>query len=175
MKFNQYALILGMGMFFSAGVANAAPSNQVPKTIHLTANINDALFVSKPDGSSWYDVEEVKAVDYKQQKFAATLPIRVWSKNESFKLTLAQPLKMSNGNYEMPNAKVTVDTGAGSKSLATGASTEIKQTEKSGSEYDQVYNLNINLDAPMEANGLSTNGNYSGDLVMLFEPVVTGP
>ncbi|WP_199063797.1 hypothetical protein [Serratia sp. ASV30] len=59
--------------------------------------------------------------------------------------------------------------------MATGASTEIKQTEKSGSEYDQVYNLNINLDAPVEANGLSTGGNYSGDLVMLFEPVVTGP
>lgn len=82
---------------------------------------------------------------------------------------------MSNGNYEMPNANITVDTGAGSKPLATGTATEIKQTEKSGSEYDQVYNLNINLDAPVEANGLSTGGNYSGDLVMLFEPVVTGP
>ena len=51
----------------------------------------------------------------------------------------------------------------------------IKQTEKSGSEYDQVYNLNINLDAPIAVNDLSIGGNYSGDLVMLFEPVVTAP
>ncbi|GKX61961.1 Uncharacterised protein [Pragia fontium] len=173
MKFNQYALILGMSMFFGAGVANAEPSNQLPKTIHLTAQINDALFVSKPDGSSWYDVEEVRALDYKQQKFSTTLPIRVWSKNESFKVTLAQPLKMSNGNYEMPNASITMDTSAGSKPLATGTTVEIKQTEKSGTEFDQVYNLNVKLDAPVAVNGLSTNGSYNGDLVMVFEPVVT--
>ncbi|OKP21417.1 CS1 type fimbrial major subunit [Serratia fonticola] len=175
MKFNQYALILGMGMFSCASAVHAAPSNQVPKTIHLTAQISDSLFVSKPDGSSWYDVEEIKPVDYKQQQFTKTLPIRVWSKNESFKVTLAQPLKMSNGNYEMPNAKVTLDTGAGAKALTTGTASEIKQVTKSGTEYDQVYNLNITLDAPAVVNGLSTNGSYSGDLVMLFEPVVTVP
>lgn len=175
MKLNQFALILGAGLFFSTGVTNAAPTNQVPKTIHLTAQINDSLFVSKPDGSSWYDVEEIKPVDHTQKQFAKTLPIRVWSKNESFKMTLAQPLKMSNGNYEMPNAKITIDTSAGAKALVTGTALEIKQTSKSGTEYDQVYNLNITLDAPTTAGSISTNGNYSGDLVMLFEPSVTAP
>ncbi|CAM4094429.1 CS1 type fimbrial major subunit [Serratia silvae] len=173
MKFNKLTLMLGMSLFIGSGVANAAPSNQIPKTIHLTAQINDSLFVSKPDGSSWYDVEEIKPVDYKQQKFAKTLPIRIWSKNESFKVTLAQPLKMSNGNYEMPNAKVTIDTSAGAKELATGTALEVKQTTKSGTEYDQVYNLNIAMDAPTAVDSRSTNGNYSGDLVMLFEPSVS--
>lgn len=175
MKFNQYILILGMGLFISAGVAHSGPNSQVPKTIHLTAQINDSLFVSKPDGSSWYDVEEVKPVDYKQQKFSKTLPIRVWSKNETFKVTLAKALKMSNGNYEMPNAKITIDTSAGAKELITGTAVPIKQTTKSATEYDQVYNLNVNLDAPTAVDSLSTNGSYSGDLVMLFEPTVTTP
>lgn len=175
MKRNQYALFLGAGLLMVTGVANAGSSNQVPKTIHLTAQINDSLFVSKPDGSTWYDVEEIKPLDYKQQKFAKTLPIRVWSKNQSFKVTLAQPLRMSNGNYEMPNAKITIDTSAGAKALVTGTAVEVKQTTKSGSEYDQLYNLNINLDAPTAIDSLSTNGSYSGELVMLFEPTVTVP
>ncbi|WP_431222724.1 hypothetical protein ACQ86O_21115 [Serratia sp. L9] len=60
MQLNPCALLLGAGLLMLTGVVNAGPSNQVPKTTHLTAKINHALFVSKPDGASWYDVKEVK-------------------------------------------------------------------------------------------------------------------
>lgn len=172
MKISQLLLALGMGtVLVGTVVAAPLPANTVSKKITLTAQINDAIFVSKPDGSTWYGTEELDADDYRQKQFSKTLPVRVWSKNTDFNVSLAQPLKMSNGNYEMVNAKVSLGSAQGDKALSFGTAQKITQVVSTADGYDEVHNLNISLGAPTMVGTLSTNGSYSGDLVMLFEPV----
>lgn len=172
MKISQLILALGMGSVL-AGAVNAAPlpANTVSKKITLTAQINDALFVSKPDGSGWYGTEELDADDYKQTHFTKTLPVRIWTKNADFNASLAQPLKLSNGSYEMVSAKVTLGSAQGEKTLSFGSAQKITQVVSTADGYDEVHNVNISVSAPTKVGTLSTNGSYSGDLVMLFEPI----
>lgn len=172
MKYSKLILALGMGsVLISAAYAAPLPTNTVSKKITLTAQINDAIFVSKPDGSTWYGTEELDANDYKQKKFSKELPVRVWTKNPDFNVSLASPLKMSNGNYEMPNALISLGSAQGDKNVTFGAAQKITQTIKTADGFDEIHNLKINVDAPAQIGTLSTNGSYSGDLVMLFEPV----
>ncbi|MFJ2362208.1 CS1 type fimbrial major subunit [Pseudomonas sp. NPDC087697] len=172
MKISQLLLALGMGsVLVGTVVAAPLPTNTVSKKITLTAQINDAIFVSKPDGSTWYGTEELDADNYQQKKFSKTLPVRVWTKNADFNVSLAQPLKMSNGSYEMPNAKVSLDSVQGEKVLSFGNAQKITQVVSTADGYDEIHDLNISVDAPAKVGTLSTNGSYSGDLVMLFEPV----
>lgn len=162
------ALIAGI----FASTAQAVPSNNVSKKITLTAQINDSLFVSKPDGSTWYTTEELDAEDYKQQKFSKTLPVRVWSKNDSFKVSLAQPLMMTNSGTAMENGMVTWNSAAGAKALTTAQAETVTQVSGDATNgYDNIYDLTINVDAPQTP----INGTYTGDLVMVFEPVTTAP
>ncbi|MBN3787642.1 fimbrial assembly protein [Burkholderia sp. Ac-20353] len=155
------------------GVAHAAPKtdNQVSKKITLTAQINDGIFVSKPDGSTWYSTEELQAEDYTQKKFNANLPVRVWTKNADFNISLAQPLKMSSGKYEMQNVKVSLSSQAGDKDVTFGTAQKITQVTSGNGGFDEIHDLKIAVDAPAQVGEVSTNGSYSGDLVMLFEPV----
>lgn len=173
MKLSNIALILAAA-FLTAGAANAATKseNSVSKKITLTAQINDGIFVSKPDGSTWYNTEELEATDYKQTHFSKVLPIRVWTKNPEFKVILSQPLKMSSGYYEMQNPKVVLTTAQGDQELTQATPATVTQVVKTDDGYDAVYNLNIDVEAPpaADAGKPSTNGSYSGDLVMLFEP-----
>lgn len=164
MNFKVALIALGLSTAM-VGMVQAA-DNTVSKKITLTAQINDALFVSKPDGSTWYGTEELAANDHTQTSFSKTLPVRVWSTAEDFNVTLAQPLKMSSGAYEMVNAAVTVDT----KALNFGSALTIDQNVAGVGGYDQVHELAITVDAPTQVGAVSTNGSYSGDLVMLFEP-----
>ncbi|RQV74575.1 CS1 type fimbrial major subunit [Burkholderia anthina] len=175
MKLNKIALALGMGaaLFGMAQTAQAqtAKLDSVSKKITLTAQINDAMFVSKPDGSTWYGTEELNATDYKQKQFTKTLPIRIWTKNPDFNVSLAQELKMSSGKYEMKNAQVTLSSNGGDKAVAFGSTQKITQVAKTLDGYDEVHNLKIDVEAPDMIGTNSTNGSYSGDLVMVFEPV----
>ncbi|WP_366919725.1 CS1 type fimbrial major subunit [Burkholderia orbicola] len=157
------------------GAAHAAPKsdNQISKKITLTAQINDSIFVSKPDGSTWYTTEELKAEDYTQKKFSASLPVRVWTKNADFNISLAQPLKLSSGAYEMKNAKVSISSQAGDKEITFGAAQKITQVTTGSGGYDEVHDLKISVEAPTQVGNVSTGGSYSGDLVMLIEPVAT--
>ncbi|MDX9668006.1 CS1 type fimbrial major subunit [Pseudomonas sp. P5_152] len=170
MKASKLLLALGIaGTLISA--AHAAPTNTVSKKITLTAQINDALYVSKPDGSTWYSTEELEPTNYTQSEFKKTLPVRVFSKNSEFNVSLGQQLKMSNGNYEMVSPTVTFGSAAGDKAVTFGAQQKITQSTKVGSDYDEVHDLNISVTAPTKVGTNSTNGSYSGDLVMIFEPV----
>lgn len=174
MKLSNLALVM-TAVLMAAGAANAAttPKNTVSKKITLTAQINDAIFVSKPDGSTWYSTEELDADDYKQKHFSKVLPIRVWTKGTDFNISLAQPLKMSSGYYEMKNPTVTLSTPQGDLDVAFGTAQKVTQIVQTDDGYDAVYNLNVAVDAPEKADGdtaASTGGSYSGDLVMLFEP-----
>lgn len=165
-------LVLAMGVTTALfGMAHTAQADSVSKKITLSAQINDGIFVSKPDGSTWYGTEELDANDYTQTKFSKSLPVRVWTKSPDFNISLAQPLKMSSGNYEMKNAKVTLGSTAGDSEVTFGAQQKITQTVVANGGYDEVHNLKINVDAPTQVGTLSTNGSYSGDLVMVFEPV----
>lgn len=173
MKLNKILIALGLAGAF-AGVAHAAP---VTKTITLTAQIHDAIFVSKPDGSTWYGTEELDAKDYKQMEFSKTLPIRIWTKIASgVNVQLARPLQMSNGLYQMTDAKVTMSNSNGLAPVEVKFGTEgkIAQTTKAADgSYDDLHDLKIFVKAPIKAanSTASTNGSYSGDLVLLFEPV----
>jgi len=164
MNFKVALIALGLSTAM-VGMVQAA-DNTVSKKITLTAQINDALFVSKPDGSTWYGTEELEANNYTQTSFSKTLPVRVWSTSDNFEVSLAQPLKMSSGAYEMVNAAVTLDNQV----LEFGSVLTVDQTVEGVRGYDQVHELAISVDAPTQVGAVSTNGSYSGDLVMLFEP-----
>ncbi|KVN44500.1 fimbrial assembly protein [Burkholderia territorii] len=170
MKLSKLFLALGItGALF--GVAHTAQADPVTKKITLTAQINDAIFVSKPDGSTWYTTEELEPADYTQAAFSKTLPIRVWTKNPNFNVSLAQPLKLSNGYYEMVNAKVTLTNNKGDSEIKFGSSQKVTQVVAGNGGFDEIHNVKINVESPKSNGSVSTNGSYSGDLVMLFEPV----
>ena len=164
MNFKVALIALGLSGAL-VGMAQAA-DNTVSKKITLTAQINDALFVSKADGSTWYGTEELAANNHTQTSFSKTLPVRVWSSADDFNVTLAQPLKMSNGAYEMTNAAVSLNA----KPLTYGSALTVDQTVAGVGGYDQIHQLAVSVKAPTKVGTVSTNGSYSGDLVMLFEP-----
>nr|WP_175801598.1 CS1 type fimbrial major subunit [Burkholderia anthina] len=170
MTLNKIILALGMSAAL-VGMAQTAQAEPVSKKITLTAQINDGIFVSKPDGSTWYSTEELTPNDYTQSKFSKTLPVRVYTKSPDFNISLAQPLKLSNGNYEMKNTKVMIGSAAGDSEVKFGAVQKVTQTVSGNGGFDEVHNLKINVDAPVMVGSNSTNGSYSGDLVMVFEPV----
>ncbi|EDT44004.1 CS1 type fimbrial major subunit [Burkholderia ambifaria] len=170
MKLNKIVLALGMSAALF-GMAQTAQADTVSKKITLTAQINDAIFVSKPDGSTWYGTEELNATDYTQKKFTKTLPVRVWTKSPDFNVSLAQPLKLASGKYEMKNAQVTLSSNGGDAAVQFGAVQKVTQVTAGNGGFDEVHNLTINVDAPDIIGTNSTNGSYSGDLVMVFEPV----
>ncbi|RQR52305.1 fimbrial assembly protein [Burkholderia sp. Bp9002] len=174
MKLNKLVLALGVSAALF-GIAQTAQADSVSKKITLSAQINDGIFVSKPDGTTWYGTEELEPTDYTQSKFSKTLPVRVWTKSKDFNVSLAQQLKLSSGKYEMKNAKVTLASTAGESEVKFGAVQKISQAIVGNGGYDEVHNLKINVDAPTQVGTISTNGSYSGDLVMLFEPVAATP
>jgi len=170
MKLIKTAFALGLAGALT-GMVHMAQADTVSKKITLTAQINDGIFVSKPDGSTWYGTEELQPTDYTQAKFQKTLPIRVWSKNADFNVSLAQPLKLTSGVYEMKNAKVTLSSNGGDAEVKFGGVQKITQVTTGSGGYDEVHNLKVNVDAPAQVGTNSTSGSYSGDLVMVFEPV----
>lgn len=173
MNFKVALIAVGLSTML-AGMVQAAPlgENTVSKKITLTAQINDAMFVSKSDGSTWYSTEALEPVDYTQKAFSKTLPVRVWTKGSEFNVSLAQPLKMSNGVYEMTGANVTIGHAGGDSAVTFGAPLKVTQTTAGNGGFDEIHNLKVAVTAPVKtATGPSTNGSYSGDLVMLFEPV----
>ncbi|KTC42891.1 MAG: CS1 type fimbrial major subunit [Pseudomonas sp.] len=173
MKLNKSVLFMALGLGLT-GMAHAADEG-VTKKITLTAQINDAIFVSKPDGSTWYGTEALEAEDYKQRKFSRTLPIRVWTKGTDFNVSLAQPLKLSNGSKEMLNPTVKFGHSAGEGTLAVGNTLKVKQSIALDGGTDEIHDLKISAEAPGGTSG-NDGGTYSGDLVMVFEPVSsTGP
>ncbi len=168
MKLSKILIAMGLAGAF-AGMAHAAP---VSKTITLTAQINDAIFVSKPDGSTWYGTEELDAKDYKQTEFTKTLPIRVWTRGAAFNVSLAKPLQLSNGVYQMTESKVSMTHATGEGDVKFGSPLKVVQVALKTDGYDEQHDLKISVKAPIKtANStVSTNGSYSGDLVLLFEP-----
>ncbi|WP_411705592.1 CS1 type fimbrial major subunit [Edaphovirga cremea] len=153
----------------STGMAHAADG--VEKKINLVATINDAIYVSKPDGKSWYTTEELYAKDYTQTEFASSvLPVRIFSKAEKVDVSLVQAVVIHKDNgAQFENVVVNF---AGEALPATGVNTVTQTTQVSGN-YDNIYNLQILADAPTMATGANAdanNGQYQGDLVMLFEP-----
>ncbi|TCW82763.1 fimbrial assembly protein [Burkholderia sp. SRS-46] len=174
MKIHTLVLALGVSGAL-AGIAHAGqPSPQaVVKKITLTAHIGDSIFVSKPDGSTWYGTVELDANDYTQQSFNKTLPIRVWTKNPDFTVTLAHPLKLSNGSYEMANAQVVLTSTGGTQVVAPGTVGKITQVKQANGGFDEIHDLKINVDAPARTGAARINGSYVGDLVLLFEPTAS--
>lgn len=171
MKLNKIILAIGLGAA-AIGVATAAP---LTKTITVGATINDAIYVSLPDGTSWYSgTQSLDALDgYKQSKFAKTLPVRVYSSGNAFNISLEKKLVLAGNNgYSMTDTKVEIADSAsatGPVALSTNAY-KVKQTTASGTAYDDVYNITISANAPTAIqNGASLNGTYSGDLALVFE------
>ncbi|WP_195440650.1 CS1 type fimbrial major subunit [Klebsiella oxytoca] len=144
-------------------------ADSLKKDITILANINDAIYVSKPDGSTWYDTEELYATDYKQKKFVSDdLKVRVWSTSEQFDVSLSQPLTISRTDgTELKNVAVKF----ADQPVKLENKTTIKQTTSSDTGYENTYTLKISAEAPeITTEGSSLNGSYKGDLVMLFEP-----
>lgn len=168
MKLSKVLIAFGLAGAF-ASVAHAA---NVTKSITLKAQIHDAIFVSKPDGSTWYGTEELNAKDYKQTEFTKTLPIRVWTKNVNFNVQLDKPLQLSNGIFQMTDATVSISHSGGTADVKYGTPATVTQVAQTSDGYDEVHDLKISVKAPVKAanSKADTNGSYSGDLVLLFEP-----
>ncbi|AHG21051.1 hypothetical protein Z042_16680 [Chania multitudinisentens RB-25] len=149
----------------STGMAHAATG--VQKEITIVANINDAIFVSKPDGSTWYDKEELFPKDYTQTEFASNdLPVRVYTTQNEVNVSLVQnPIIARNDGAQLADVGVSF---AG-KPIVQGTALKITQTSIAPGGFDNTYTLKINAKAPTNA-GATTNGSYQGNLVMLFEP-----
>lgn len=164
MKLNKLIIAIGLSAA-SIGVATAA--DPMTKSIDLKATINDTIYVSKPDGSTWYDtVEELEANNYTQTKFTKKLQVRVYSSLNGFQVSLASPLSLQSGGLTM-----TTVAKLGDKTLSTTAE-KIKMTTASsagGTTHDQVYDLDIEATPPTVASGASRNGAYTGKLAMVFE------
>ncbi|WP_411705963.1 CS1 type fimbrial major subunit [Edaphovirga cremea] len=153
----------------STGMAHAADG--VEKKINLVATINDAIYVSKPDGKSWYTTEELYAKDYTQTEFASNvLPVRIFSKAEKVAVSLVQAVVIHKDNgAEFQNVVVNF---AGAELPEPGNVTTITQTTSLNGGFDNIYDLQILADAPGASTVESNNGQYQGELVMLFEPTV---
>ncbi|MFC0226912.1 CS1 type fimbrial major subunit [Serratia aquatilis] len=164
---NKMILSVIAAAVMSAGAAHAADG--VEKKIAIVATINDAIFVSKPDGHSWYDKEELSATNYKQLEFASNdLPVRIYTTDDEVNVSLVEPLIVARADGAQLS-DVTI-TFAG-KPVVQGTPVNIKQTTIAPGGYDNIYTLKINAKSPTNvAAGASKNGQYQGELVMLFEP-----
>lgn len=165
MKLSKLILAISLSAA-SIGVATAADPRTM--SIDLKATINDSIFVSKPDGSTWYDTEELEPDSYKQTKFTKKLPVRIYSSLNGFQVSLVSPLSLVNGGLTM-SAAVKLD----GKTLS-GTAQSIKMTTLAGgtapaTAHDQQYDLEIDATAPVAAAGTSRNGVYTGKLAMIFE------
>jgi len=149
----------------STGMVHAADG--VKKEITIVATINDAIFVSKPDGNTWYDKEELFAKDYTQTEFASNdLPVRIYTTDTEVNVSLVQPLIITRADGAQLSA-VTVNFAG--KPVVQGTPVKLTQTTTAPGGYNNTYTLKVNAKAPTNATG-STNGQYQGDLVMMFEP-----
>ncbi len=110
-----------------SGMAHTAQADPVSKKITLTAQINDGIFVSELDGSTWYGTEELQATDYTQRKFEKSLPVRIWSTSADVNVSLAQSLKLTSGRYEMANPMVSLSPNGGGKEIKFGGAEKITQ------------------------------------------------
>lgn len=164
-------LLVAATAIFTNGFAQAAEG--VKKEITIVANINDAIFVSKPDGSSWYDKEELFAKDYTQSEFASkNLPVRVYTTGTEVNVSLVQPLTIARADG---SALTNVMINFAGKPVVKGTPVKVTQTTIAPGGFDNTYTLKISAKAPVAAPGGgtgSTNGQYQGDLVMLFEPKI---
>lgn len=164
MKLNKIIIAIGLSAA-SIGVATAA--DPMTKSIDLKATVNDTIYVSKPDGSTWYDtVEELEANNHTQTKFTKKLQVRVYSSMNGFQVSLASPLSLQNGGLTM-----TTVAKLGDKTLSTTAE-KIKMTTAASTgapAHDQVYDLDIEATPPAVVKDVSRNGAYTGKLAMVFE------
>jgi hypothetical protein len=76
---------------------------------------------------------------------------------------------MSNGHVEMKNPVVSLTHSGGEGEVKFGSELKIAQMEEGEDGKDEIHNLKIKAEAP--ASGDFSDGSFSGDLVMLFEPV----
>ncbi|NHB09823.1 fimbrial assembly protein [Burkholderia cepacia] len=119
------------------GLVQTARADTVSKQIGLTARIDDAIVVSEPDGSAWSAMEELGAADQTESKFAKVLPVRTFTKNAGFDVSLAQRLKRSIAIR---------DAGEDSVSPATGVSLVNNQSPDLRTASGGYCTVNVNGD-----------------------------
>lgn len=166
------AIVGGLFLFSGMSYAQETPSG-VMKTIKITANISDSIFVSRPGGSGWYNTVSLAATDGTQKSFAADIPLQVWTSTPGVDVSLVHPLDLTRTDaaYKMEQVKVKFGDGssAGKDLGVDHASQTFVQKIKVGNGYQGVYHLQINANSPTTADRTATQGYYTGDLVMLFE------
>ncbi|WP_081893243.1 MULTISPECIES: CS1 type fimbrial major subunit [unclassified Serratia (in: enterobacteria)] len=174
MRINTSLLTIVAGLFCISGMTYAQQTHLgVTKTIKITVNISDSIFVSRPDGGGWYNTVNLAATDGTQKSFAADLPVQVWTSTPGVNVTLVHPLDLTRTDAAYKMEKVNVkfgDGGNSGKDLNAGnVSQTFAQNMKVGNGYQSVYHLQIKANSPTTADRAATQGYYTGDLVMLFE------
>lgn len=174
MHINKPLLTIVGGLLFFSGMVHAQETHPgVVKTIKITANISDSIFVSRPDGGGWYSTVSLAATDGTQKSFAADIPVQVWTTTPGVSVSLVHPLDLTRTDaaYKMEQVNVKFGDGSGAgKDLGAGdASQTFVQKVKMGNGYQSVYHLQIKANSPTTADRAITQGDYTGDLVMLFE------
>ncbi|AHG22748.1 hypothetical protein Z042_10655 [Chania multitudinisentens RB-25] len=174
MHISKLCVAIVGGLLIFSEMAQAQNSQTgVVKTIRITANISDSIFVSRPEGGEWYDTVGLVATDGRQRSFTANIPIQVWTTTQGVNVSLVHPLDITRTDAVYKMEKVGVrfgDAGSAGKELGVGHATQtFTQKLKVGNGYQSVYQVQIKADAPAARNDVSTQGYYTGDLVMLFE------
>jgi hypothetical protein len=174
MRINKPLLTIAGGLLFFSGMIHAQETPLgVTKTIKIIANISDSIFVSRPDGGGWYDTVSLLATDGTQKSFAADIPVQVWTSTPGVSVSLVHPLDLirTDAAYKMERVNVKFgDGGSTGKDLsASSVSQTFVQKTKIGNGYQSVYYLQIKANSPTNADRATTQGLYTGDLVMLFE------
>ena len=60
---------------------------------------------------------------------------------------------MTNGVYEMKNAKVSLTSGAGTGEVKFGSALTVKQVTTTADGFDEVHNVTVHVDAPTKTTG----------------------
>ncbi|WP_411705805.1 CS1 type fimbrial major subunit [Edaphovirga cremea] len=174
MKINKLALTIATGLLIFSGITQAQERNpSVIKTITITANISDSIYVSRPGGQGWYDTVSLASTDGTQTSFNSTIPVQVWSTTKGFNVSLVHPLEIirTDSAYKMQGVNIKLAEGGnkGKDLSASGNAQTFTQKLRVGNGYEDVYQLQVNAKPPSALNNVSTKGSYSGDLVLLFE------
>lgn len=127
-------LLATAAAIFSSGLAHA---EGLKKEITIVATINDAIFVSKPDGSSWYDKEELFAKDYTQTEFSSkNLPVRIYSSVKEVNVSLVQPLTIIRGDGAQ---LLGVTINFAGQPIVMGTPAKVMQTNVATGGFDNTY------------------------------------
>ncbi|AOJ91229.1 hypothetical protein WS87_31405 [Burkholderia sp. MSMB0856] len=176
MRFGRCVAVVGLCSALTT-IAHAGPetSHTVVKQVKLVAHIGDSLFVTKLDRTA-YGVVELTAIGSSGPALTATVPIHIRTTDPDVRVTLQQPLRLSNGRGDLANAKVELMGKSGDVEIVANAG-RVLTLEKPACDgfggFDEVRQVKITAKVLAISEASPANASYRGDMVLIFEPTAS--